>query len=98
MKSEFKLAQSPMPFGVQSLIPPDCVGSKCSNCSLSLQCLSAFSPLFPNIRPDEDYEEYFVSPMPFGVQSLIPPRAVAYINATHEGVSNAFRRSVPYSR
>ncbi len=117
------LAPSPMPFGVQSLIP-------CINLSLEVSVHFSMSPmpfgvqsLIPGTKTDETY--YFLnisSPMPFGVQSLIPPyppesnrrrtgclqclsafsplfpRIIGKALPFTDIVSNAFRRSVPYSR
>ncbi len=63
---------SPMPFGVQSLIPRLAFPESNTPEKQGLQCLSAFSPLFPKKNSPIKRLRNKLSPMPFGVQSLIP--------------------------
>ncbi len=85
-----------MPFGVQSLIPL----RLWSNHRPDWHVSNAFRRSVPySHNSNNNVEENKVaSPMPFGVQSLIPKLKKLVTMKTCFIVSNAFRRSVPYSR
>ncbi len=71
-RGRWRAALSPMPFGVQSLIPRWKSNWQPQKRRKRLQCLSAFSPLFPVASVVFGAVQGLPSPMPFGVQSLIP--------------------------